>query len=140
MCANVLGTQEADPIERPDPDEGAADHLALGNRAVERESSDESPRWSPITHSCPSGTVHRPERLPADSGVVVVDVRLVERRAVDGDPALRVAAGHGVAADADDPLDEVLLPRRASAEQAAARRAAPRATPLLGCGTALSDA
>jgi hypothetical protein len=42
--------------------------------------------------------------------VARVDVgRLVQRHAVDRDAALEVAALDGVAADRDDPLDQVLL-------------------------------
>ena len=39
--------------------------------------------------------------------VVLVEVVLFERRAVHRDPALHIAAGHPVAPDADDALDEV---------------------------------
>ena len=54
--------------------------------------------------------------------------------AVDGDPALGVAAHDVVAADADDPLDEVASPfGGAEAEQPGERRDAP-------CATGLPDA
>lgn len=42
-------------------------------------------------------------------GVPRVQVRLVERCAVDGDTPVPVTALHGVPADSDDPLDQVLL-------------------------------
>lgn len=40
-----------------------------------------------------------------------MQVGLVKRGAVDGDPAVRVAADHAVAADADDAFDQILLVR-----------------------------
>ena len=78
---------------------------------------------------------HRPERLLVELRVGRVHVRLVERPAVDGDPALLVAALHGLAADRDHPLDEVLLARRGHPERARPPRAAPslhRVRRLLG--------
>ena len=76
-------------------------------------------RLSPIIHSCPAGTVTGPNgacRGRAGLGQVV-DVRLVERLAVDQHAVARVAAGHGLAADRDHPLDEVLLVRRGEPDQ-----------------------
>ncbi len=43
--------------------------------------------------------------------VAGVEVGLVERLPVDREAAFPIAADHGVAADPDDPLDQVLLPR-----------------------------
>ena len=62
----------------------------------------------------------RPERvLPCRARVgQEVDVGLVERLAVDEHPVARVAALHGLAADGDDPLDEVLLVGRGEADRA----------------------
>jgi hypothetical protein len=47
---------------------------------------------------------------PAFRGHITrVQIPLVQRRAVDRHPAVLVAAGHRVAADADHPLDQILL-------------------------------
>ncbi len=98
-----------------------------------RESADE-PRWSPMTHSRPSGTStpSAPGRARALTGagraehhaVVLEDVRLVEldgrggALGLDGHVTVG-AAGDPVAGDADDALDEVLLTRGADADGAA---------------------
>ncbi len=47
--------------------------------------------------------------------VVLVEVGLVQRLAVDDDPALVVAALHGLPADRDHPLDEVPVAGRRDA-------------------------
>ena len=76
-------------------------------------------RLSPIIHSSPAGTVTGPNGvLPGRPGVrQVVDVGLVERLAVDQHAVAGVAACDGLAADGDDPLDEVLLVRRREPDQ-----------------------
>ncbi len=70
-----------------------------------RESADRS-RWSPRTKSAPRA---RGRRSRSRGRVARVEVRLVHGYAVDGDAPAVVAALHGVAADRDDTLDEVLL-------------------------------
>ena len=107
---------------RPDHHERAADHLVLrdvpppGSPRCARE-SDDIARWSPMTHSRP-GRDRDVERLLGRLVARVQVVGLVERDAVDRDPALGVAAGDVVAGDADDALDEVLLRRRREADEA----------------------
>ena len=115
-CGSVSGT----PPQRPT---GSTMTRALPMTSVTpigpcTRASAELLRLSPMTHSWPWGTcTGREVGLGAAEVRLVVDVRLVERLAVDGDPVLRVAAGHGLAAGRDDALDEVLLVRRREPDQ-----------------------
>ena len=92
-----------------------------GSPRWSRESA-ESSRWSPMTHSLPSGTtMSNGTREGASPGCRYA---LVQRMAVDRHPALLVAAGDAVAADADDALDVVgpaARPRRSPCRRTRSR-------------------
>ena len=102
--------QDPPPAGRPDDDEGPADHGVLRDRAaaglaevVPRVVGDE-----PVVSHDPQ-PAGRDDDVEPDlgGGIAGVQVGLLgERDAVDRDPALRVAAGHLVTGQADDPLDE----------------------------------
>ena len=109
----VVG-QPAGPVQGPHDGDGPAGDVVDRHGAVaavpdgswKRESS-ESERWSPMTHTCPSGTVtSKVSELGTSPGLrygSLIDTPLT------GEPALLVAAHDVVARQADDPLDEVVL-------------------------------
>ena len=85
-----------------------------------------SPRWSRESRGVAAVVAHDPQAArrarrcrtgPGRARCPGSRYALVERPAVDGDPALLVAADHAVAPDADDPLDEVGPADRAPASR-----------------------
>src|SRR5690606_5337650 len=103
---------------RPPAELGLADDVLHRNRAPDAPAA---------LHARVAGVVavvahdeHRPPGhgdlgellLTRASARLEVQVRLVQRLAVDEHPVLRVTALDGLAADGDDPLDEVPLVRR----------------------------
>ncbi len=104
--------QCAPVAERPGDDHRPAHHLVLGDGALVGGVLVETGvgRVRPVVAHHPQPPLGHGdvERSPG-RGVAGVEVVLVQGHAVDGDPALLVAALDPVAADADDPLDEVLL-------------------------------
>lgn len=97
--------------ERPGDHHGPPDHLVLGDRSVV------GVLMGPGVGGVGPVVAHHPQPPVGDGDVerrrggrvAGVQVVLVQGNAVDGDPPLHVAALDVVPADADDPLDEVLL-------------------------------
>src|SRR5262245_40311674 len=116
--------QPAGPAERPEDHECPPDHRihrdGRGDRVVGALVLLAGiARVEPVVahHPQPALGYHDIEHVRARRQVVptvVVEVRLVQRLAVDLQPVLRVATVHVVAADPDDALDEVGLTRVAA--------------------------
>lgn len=105
---------EAGPVaDGPADDHGTADHGVLGDRAAVRGVLvDAGVRGvvPVVAHHPQTSLGHGDVEGRGGGGVARVQVvRFGQRNAVDGDPALRVTALDVVAADPDDPFDQVLL-------------------------------